>query len=138
MRSNGDNSTDSNAPASMAGVGTHEVVRDLFEKFVSAPAKVVDLAAGQGAFSLVLQRLGHDVTAVDFSRENWKATNIPLELRDLDSEFAASIIAEHGKFDAVAAIEIVEHLENPFRFIRQCAELLKPNGLMFLTTPNVE
>ena len=122
----------------MAGVDTHEVVRDLFEKFVSAPAKVVDLAAGQGAFSLVLQRLGHDVTAVDFSRENWKATNIPLELRDLDSEFAASIIAEHGKFDAVAAIEIVEHLENPFRFIRQCAELLKPNGLMFLTTPNVE
>lgn len=122
----------------MAGVDTHEVVRDLFEKFVSAPAKVVDLAAGQGAFSLVLQRLGHDVTAVDFSRENWKATNIPLELRDLDSEFAASIIAEHGKFDALAAIEIVEHLENPFRFIRQCAELLKPNGLMFLTTPNVE
>ena len=138
MRSNGDNSTERNAPASMAGVDTHEVVRDLFEKFVSAPAKVVDLAAGEGAFSLVLQRLGHDVTAVDFSGENWKATNIPLELRDLDSEFAASIIAEHGKFDAVAAIEIVEHLENPFRFIRQCAELLKPNGLMFLTTPNVE
>ncbi|PYS97856.1 MAG: hypothetical protein DMF63_18490 [Acidobacteria bacterium] len=138
MTSNGDNPTNGNAPASMAGVGTHEVVLDLFQKFVSPPAKVVDLAAGEGAFSLILQSLGHDVTAVDFSRDNWKATDIPLELRDLDSEFADSIVADHGKFDAVAAIEIVEHLENPFRFIRQCAALLKPDGLMFLTTPNVE
>jgi 2-polyprenyl-3-methyl-5-hydroxy-6-metoxy-1,4-benzoquinol methylase len=78
------------------------------------------------------------VTAVDFSGDNWKATDIQLELRDLDSDFAESLVAEHGKFDAVFAIEIVEHLENPFRFIRQCAALLRPGGLMFLTTPNVE
>ena len=122
----------------MAGVGTHEVVLDLVKQFVPAPARVVDLAAGEGAFSLPLQRLGHNVTAVDFNRDNWKATDIPLELCDLDSEFADSLVAEHGKFDAVFAIEIVEHLENPFRFIRQCAALLKPGGLMFLTTPNVE
>ena len=137
MTSNGDNPTNG-APVSMAGVGTHEVVLDLVKKFIPSRAKIVDLAAGEGAFSLTLQRLGHDVTAVDFSGENWKATDIPLELRDLDSEFADSLVAEHGKFDAVAAIEIVEHLENPFRFIRQCAGLLKPGGLMFLTTPNVE
>ena len=126
------------APTSMAGVGTHEVVLDLVKRFVPAHAKVVDLAAGEGAFSLILQQMGHQVTAVDFSRDNWKAPDIPLELRDLDSEFADSLVSEHGKFDAVLAIEIVEHLENPFRFIRQCAALLKPDGLMFLTTPNVE
>ena len=122
----------------MAGVGTHEVVLDLFRRFVPPPAKVADLAAGEGAFSLTLKKLGHDVTAVDFSRDNWKLPDFPLELRDLDSEFAGSLVDGHGKFDAVAAIEIVEHLENPFRFIRQCAGLLKPGGLMFLTTPNVE
>jgi len=138
MTSNGDNSTNGSAPASMAGVGTHEVVLDLVKRFIPSPAKVVDLAAGEGAFSLTLQRLGHDVTAVDFSRDNWKAVDIPLELCDLDSEFAESLVAEQGKFDAVFAIEIVEHLENPFRFLRQCAALLKPGGLMFLTTPNVE
>jgi cyclopropane fatty-acyl-phospholipid synthase-like methyltransferase len=125
-------------PASMAGVGTHEVVLDLFRRFFPHPAKVADLAAGEGAFSLQLKELGHDVHAIDASSDNWKVADIPLEQRDLDSEFSASVVAETGKFDAVAAIEIVEHLENPFRFLRECAGLLKPDGILFLTTPNVE
>lgn len=128
----------SDVPASMAGVGTHEVVLDLFSKFVPHPAKVADLAAGEGAFSVKLKSLGHDVRAIDASSDNWKAADIPLEIRDLDSDFSESVTAKHGKFDVVAAIEIIEHLENPFRFVRQCAGLLKSGGLLFLTTPNVE
>lgn len=131
-------SNGSAAPASMAGVGTHEVVLDLFRRFVPNPSKVADLAAGEGAFSLILKDLGHDVTAVDASLDNWKLADVPLKKTDLDSEFSKSLVAESGKFDAVAAIEIVEHLENPFRFLRECAGLLKPGGLLFLTTPNVE
>ena len=122
----------------MAGVLTHEVVLDLFRRFVPAPAKVADLAAGEGAFSLILKDLGHDVHAVDASLDNWKLPDIPLRQTNLDSEFSKSLVEESGKFDAVAAIEIVEHLENPFRFLRECAGLLKPGGLLFLTTPNVE
>ncbi|HMS39813.1 MAG TPA: methyltransferase domain-containing protein, partial [Pyrinomonadaceae bacterium] len=45
---------------------------------------------------------------------------------------------DDNKFDAIFAIEIIEHLENPFRFVRECAKLLKPGGLFFVTTPNVE
>ena len=36
------------------------------------------------------------------------------------------------------AIEIIGHFENPFMFLRECAKLLKPNGLLFVTSPNVE
>jgi len=125
-------------PASMAGVGTHEVVLDLFSKFVPEPAKVADLAAGEGAFSVKLKEMGHDVRAIDASSDNWKVPEIPLEIRDLDSDFADSVVEKHGQFDVVVAIEIIEHLENPFRFVRECARLLKPGGLLFLTTPNVE
>jgi 2-polyprenyl-3-methyl-5-hydroxy-6-metoxy-1,4-benzoquinol methylase len=139
MTTNGKASSNGDSgPLSMAGVGTHEVVLDLFRKFVPSPSKVADLAAGEGAFSLKLKELGHDVHAIDASSDNWKVDHIPLEKRDLDSEFAASVVAESGAFDVVAAIEIVEHLENPFRFLRECAGLLKPDGLLFLTTPNVE
>ncbi|MEP7147994.1 MAG: methyltransferase domain-containing protein [Acidobacteriota bacterium] len=139
MKTNDEMSTNgSDQPASMAGVGTHEVVLDLFRRFVPEPAKVADLAAGEGAFSIRLKELGHDVRAVDASSDNWKVPAIPLVIRDLDSDFSASLVEKSGRFDVVAAIEIVEHLENPFRFIRECAGLLKPGGLMFLTTPNVE
>jgi len=125
-------------PASMAGAGTHEAALELIRRFQPKPGLVLDLAAGEGAFSVKLRELGHRVRAVDVSRDNWKVSDIPLSVTNLDSEFADSIIASGEKFDALVAIEIIEHLENPFRFIRECAKLLRPGGLLFLTTPNVE
>jgi len=38
----------------------------------------------------------------------------------------------------IVAIEIIEHLENPYLFLRECAKLLKSNGLLFVTSLNVE
>ena len=125
-------------PIEMACTGTHDIVFDLIKKYLPEPSRVVDLAAGEGAFSVRLKELGHSVKAIDFSDENWKAPEIELELENLDSEFAEKILAGDNKFDAVIAIEIIEHLENPFRFARECAKLLKKDGLLFLTTPNVE
>jgi len=127
-----------NSPSSMAGIGTHEKVFEFIREYLPEPSRVIDLAAGEGAFSVKLKELGHDVTAVDFSSENWKVSDIPLKIENFDSEFAERILKDDNKFDAVVAIEIIEHLENPFRFVRECAKLLKPNGLLFLTTPNVE
>lgn len=135
---NGRNKTENTAPASMASTGTHEIVFELIQKHLPGPGRVVDLAAGEGAFSVRLKAGGHAVTAIDFSDENWKAPEIELELQNLDSEFAEKILEGDNKFDAVVAIEIIEHLENPFRFARECAKLLKRGGLLFLTTPNVE
>ena len=126
------------SPASMAGIGTHEIVLGQIEKYLPAPSRVVDLAAGEGAFSVKLKELGHQVQAIDGSRDYWKASGIDLQVQNLDSEFAEKILNGDNKFDAVVAIEIIEHLENPFRFARECAKLLNPGGLLFLTTPNVE
>lgn len=126
------------SPASMAGIGTHEVVFELIKKHLPKSGRVADLAAGEGAFSVKLKELGHEILAIDFNNENWKVPDIPLKNENFDSEFAEKILKDDNKFDAVVAIEIIEHLENPFRFVRECAKLLKPNGLLFLTTPNVE
>lgn len=126
------------SPASMAGIGTHEVVFDLIREYLPNPVRVIDLAAGEGAFSVKLKNLGHDILAIDASSDNWKVADIPLKIENFDSEFAEKILKTDNKFDAVIAIEIIEHLENPFRFVRECAKLLKPGGLLFLTTPNVE
>ena len=130
--------TNKSKPIEMACTGTHDIVFDLVKKYLPESSRVADLAAGEGAFSVRLKELGHEVTAIDFSDENWKAPGIELELQNLDSEFAEKILAGDNKFDAVVAIEIIEHLENPFRFARECAKLLKKDGLLFLTTPNVE
>jgi 2-polyprenyl-3-methyl-5-hydroxy-6-metoxy-1,4-benzoquinol methylase len=41
------------------------------------------------------------------------------------------------EIDVVAAFEVIEHLASPADFLRQCARLLRPNGLIVLSCPNV-
>ena len=43
---------------------------------------------------------------------------------------------EPDSFDALAAGEIIEHLESPLDFLRRCYKTLKPGGLLVLSTPN--
>ena len=98
-------------------------------------ATLLDLAAGTGAMSLRMQDSGFDVTAADYVPENFKLTTVPFKECDLNLHFA-SAYAE--PFDAIIASEIIEHLENPRHFARECFKLLKPGGRIVLSTPNVD
>ncbi len=49
---------------------------------------------------------------------------------DIDSIF------EENSLDSIIAGEIIEHLEDPVCFLRQCHKILKPDGVLVLSTPN--
>jgi SAM-dependent methyltransferase len=40
------------------------------------------------------------------------------------------------KFDTIVAGEIIEHVRDPIQFLKNCYKLLRPNGIIILTTPN--
>ena len=42
------------------------------------------------------------------------------------------------RFELVTAVEVIEHLESPVRFLRNVRRLLSPGGAAVITTPNVE
>lgn len=48
---------------------------------------------------------------------------------------AEAIPLEGEKFDSIAAGELIEHLTNPGKFLVGCAERLKPDGVLVLSTP---
>lgn len=43
-----------------------------------------------------------------------------------------------NSFDVVAAVDVIEHLEDPAAFIRECRRVLKPGGVLYLVTPDIE
>jgi len=58
---------------------------------------------------------------------------VPFTKADLNQ----SIPLPDNTYDAVVAIEVLEHLENHFRFLSELLRVTKPGGMLILTTPNV-
>ncbi len=114
--------------------GLHDAVEKLLERHVPKGSSVLDMAAGSGAMSLRLQDAGYRVHATDYVSENFRLSGkIPFTALDLNTDFA---MAFAEPFDCITACEIIEHLENPRHFMRQCRRLLTPSGNLLLTTPN--
>ena len=97
-------------------------------------AKVLDIGAGEGAFSQRLVDEGFKVSAVDFQPGRFQA-DVECRPMDLNMDFHDQWT---DKFDTVVAIEIIEHLFNPRHFISNCLKVLKNDGYLLLTSPNTE
>ncbi len=118
----------------MAAYGLHSDVFKTLEPYLKKEMNILDFGCGQGAFSQRLADAGMIVDSCDIDTDQIKAiVNRKIKL-DLNKEIKYSI---HGKYDVVIALEIIEHLQNPWKYIGDCLELLKDDGVIVLSTPNI-
>ncbi len=115
--------------------GLHQRVFPIIQRYLKPGARVLDLGAGTGAWASRLTSAGYRVSALDRDPSSFGFAGVECRQADFNQDFAASF---DGAFDAVTAIEVIEHLHNPRHFLSQCRKLLAPAGLLFLTTPNIE
>ncbi len=109
----------------------------LLTEVLSPGARVLDVAAAQGNFSLALAELGFDVTWNDLRAE--LADYVRLKHERGKIEFAAGNafeLAFPSLFDAVLITEIIEHVAHPDDFLAKAAALVRPGGYIVMTTPN--
>jgi SAM-dependent methyltransferase len=114
-------------------VEIHTKVREIANSLLKGKVKVIDAAAGNGYMTKWLMEHGAEVTPFDISCSDWKMTDIKCNY----SDFNKRIEADDNTFDIGISIETIEHVENPFHFIRELSRVTKPNGLIIITTPNV-
>jgi len=113
----------------------HLIALEMLQGRLPTGMRVLDVGAGAGAFSLRLQDHGYGVEALELRAEAFAVPGVPVHALDLNGDWAAGLPVH---FDAVVSLEVIEHLENPWHFVRQCAAAVRSGGWVLLSTPNIE
>lgn len=97
---------------------------------------VVELGAGLGNISHAFHQKGAKVLAIDLRRPT-KELPFPYLEHDLEEGFADHVLKYQGPADVVVMLDVIEHLADPERSMKDVWRLLKPGGTLLLSTANV-
>jgi len=116
-------------------VMAHEAIHETVERIMkdAQRGKVLDIPAGSGALAGRLKTLGFEVSCCDLYPEIFKFSEIEIRQGDLDGRLPY----ENESFDHIVCVEGLEHIENPANAIREFARLLKTQGQIIVSVPNI-
>jgi 2-polyprenyl-6-hydroxyphenyl methylase / 3-demethylubiquinone-9 3-methyltransferase len=101
---------------------------------------ILDIGCGGGLISEPLCRLGARVTGIDPTDETIAVARAHAEAQGLAIDYRpvrAEALKEAGeRFDAVVSLEVVEHVPDAAAFLATIADLVRPGGLIVLSTLN--
>ncbi len=104
--------------------------------------KSLDVGCGGGLVCEPFARLGATVTGIDADAQAIDAARAHADLMELSVTYIPTSIEEFRsrnkdlKFDVITALEIIEHVDAPEIFLAETAQLLKPGGVLFISTLN--
>lgn len=122
--------------SNMAASGVHTKAMECAESYLGKETKILIAGCGEGGLEYqLLQRQidARSITALDIDPSQYKIDDIECQHCDLNG----SIPFEDASFDVCFSIEVIEHLNNPQNMINEIHRVLRPDGMLFLSTPNV-
>ena len=97
-------------------------------------AKILDApCGGHAALTLTLREQGFNAIGADLDQDAAALLQTSFAEVNLD----APLPWPDATFDTVISTEGIEHLENHFAFLREASRILRPDGVLILTTPNI-
>ena len=111
---------------------TSAYCRYLLSRYVRAGMRVLDIGAGTGELVMLLRQAGVDAVGVESSAvardycESHRGIRLAPDLAALRTE----------SFDVVTMIEVIEHVTDLWGTLSGALRMLKPKGVLFITTPN--
>ena len=101
--------------------------------------KILDIGCGGGLLCEPLNKLGATITGIDPSSENIKVAKLHSKKMNLNIEYincSPEKLNFKSKFDVILNMEVIEHVSDVNLFIKNCSNLVKKNGIMFVATIN--
>lgn len=102
--------------------------------------RLLDIGCGGGLLSEPMARMGADVLGADASEKNIRIAQTHAEASGVAVDYRAvtaeSLAADGETFDIVLNMEVVEHVSDVDFFLKTCASMVRPGGLMVIATIN--
>jgi 2-polyprenyl-3-methyl-5-hydroxy-6-metoxy-1,4-benzoquinol methylase len=99
--------------------------------------RVLDVGCGAGHLGQLLKERGHHVTGMELVPEEAEEARHRLDAV-VTGDVEAGLPFDPGSFDAVVFADLLEHLVDPWRVVREAAMLLSPGGVVVASVPNVQ
>jgi 2-polyprenyl-6-hydroxyphenyl methylase/3-demethylubiquinone-9 3-methyltransferase len=101
---------------------------------------IADIGCGGGLAAEALAQRGATVTGIDAGAENIAVAAAHAKAQKLKIDYRATTVealaASGETFDAVTALEIIEHVDDVPLFVESCAQLVRPGGVLIFSTLN--
>ena len=119
--------------------GRYADTLDLMRKCVRPGSVVIDLGMYPGHLALLAKRYLHaQMTGLSFAHSSSFERQMAKEgIRIVETDISEGDLPfEEQSFDAAICTEIIEHLDRPLDLLMKANHLLKPGGILILSTPN--
>lgn len=119
-----------------ASATVHNTVLEVLRS-IQPNGSLLDFGAGVGTFAKELLRT-FNLTKLVGADLLPRPDELPESIEWIQSDLNDSLLLPDASFDVITAVEVIEHLENPRAAFRELKRLLRPNGILVLSTPNQE
>ena len=104
---------------------------------LAATSRVLDVGAGSGEFMFVMMRLGKSVKGIEPNAAYAAYCREELGL-DVQTAYISPDLIAPEQFDFIRLSHVLEHLNDPVKYLGQMTRWLAPQGLLYVEVPNIE
>ncbi|PPR33129.1 MAG: Ubiquinone biosynthesis O-methyltransferase [Alphaproteobacteria bacterium MarineAlpha6_Bin5] len=94
--------------------------------------KVIDVGAGAGTFLNIIKKHSSQTIAIE-PASFWHNY---LKKKHLTFSYADDLIKKNIKADIVVSFDVIEHIDDPIKFLKDIKNILNKNGIAYIATPN--
>lgn len=117
--------------------GVHEYTDQWLRNNLGQNALIVEMGAGSGALTARLTDSKFVVHPFDLDCTDWKFQTVRAKNTDCNDPSWPKSLPQNQPIDALIALELIEHLDSPKRFIQEAASALQSGKYLVISTPNL-